>query len=368
MEVLKINVPSLFITKLYLYTFLNLLQDCSLKEVEKYIIVEGKDISYDFAERLRDVAEFKKNENIPMSGNDRNIFEKVKNEIGCPQVSPKDLLETYANMVESKGLQRLKDGLKSFSTSKGYAMPSIFKLELYKLVRAPLLKDGTSINIKLSLDYFIVLLAGYLMSRVGRAPYKDINDQLSIHILPLSLGWRSDIWYMFIQNNAQKLLPGFDPQEALILWLIQANWEIINREIRDIFVVGVKDPKGANPASIGIGFQAPLENIIQNYSQSLEVIMENKRGKKALESLLRYALRPPDRRNLKNRELALKLTKKLFLAIEGDIKSLEDLMLLSSRVEQSLSRYERNESEELKNIAKYGRILASLLLKQFYSY
>jgi len=389
-EVLRIRVPEgLLIPKLYLYSFLNLVE-VRKYEIGQYIELRGEDVLraiLDGINTVKEILERRKMEGsrekslqalvkIPMSGkNDKGIFTKLCSELKC-DLDPIAILEAYIDVLKSPrvgGFERLVKGLESFNIGReGYALPSIFKLELYALTRHTFFKDGFSMKVRVSSDFFVLMLAGYLVSRVGSARLDKNNRSkeknrskkkpswVSVHVLPLELAWSKSQWYI-LQGRLFERWPGVRPADALILYLLIHLWDLLGNEPHDLMILGVVDPMGPKPAEAAVSIHAPLREVYTRAENSLRHILKEKWGKDVLTWLSRKALDV----NEDVREVAEKFVKLIFLSIQGDIRALEELSLMSSRLEAGiLSIRQPNDLErKLLAVARNARRIAGTLLE-----
>jgi hypothetical protein len=379
-EVLRIRTPEgLLIPKLYLYSFLNLVE-AQKYEIGQYIELRGEDVLgaiLDGINTVKEILEKRKMEGsrekslgglvkIPMSGkNDKGIFTKLCSELKC-DLDPIAILEAYIDVLKSPkvgGLERLMKGLESFNIGReGYALPSIFKLELYALTRRAFFEDGFSMDLRVSSDFFVLMLAGYLVSRVGSARLDKNNkgSWVSVHVLPLELAWSKSQWYI-LQGRLFERWPGVRPADALILYLLINLWDLLGNEPHDLMILGVVDPVGIKPAEAAVSIHAPLREVYIRAENLLKHILKEKWGKDVLTWLSRKALDV----NEDVREVAEKFVKLIFLSIQGDIGALEELSLMSSRLEAGILsiRQPKGLERELLAIARDARRIAGRLLE-----
>jgi len=371
-DTLKIRIPEGFLVpRLYLYSFLNIIE-ASKKEVGQYVVLRNGDVFEAIIEGIEIVKEVIENrrkdgllrklrlDTLPMSGNDKRIFMKLCSELSC-ELDPAKILEAYIDVLRSRGINRLKEGLERFDIgARGYSLPSIFKLELYGFTRGPLFRDGFSMNsmMKVSSDFFILMLAGYLLSRVGRARV-DERTWVSVHVLPLELAWSRSSWQK-LQNLLSGLWHGIRPADALILHLLISLWNLLRNEPHNLIIFGVIDPAGSKPAAVSISVDAPLKDIYMRARELLDYLLEREWSRNALSRLVRKALNP----NQAGREIAERLVKLLFLSLQGDIRALEELSLLSSRLEITTStiKQPKDLEQEISDMARDARRLAKELL------
>jgi len=371
-EVLRIRAPEgLLIPKLYLYSFLNLVE-ARKYEIGQYIEVRGEDVLgaildgiktvKEILERRRGEESLRRLSELPMSGNDKKIFMRLCSELKC-ELDSIAILEAYSDVLKSPkvgGLERLVRGLENFSVSEGYALPSIFKLELYALTRSTFFKDGFSMDPKVSSDFLVLMLAGYLISRVGRTRL-DRESWVSVHVLPLELTWSRGWWRLILHERLLGLWYGMRPVDALILYLLTNLWDLLANEPHDLMILGVIDPVGSIPAASAVSIHAPLREVYIRSERLLEYIFAEERSKNALNWLVRKALTIDQL----GREVAEKFVKLIFLAIQGDVKALEELSLMSSRLETRILsiRQPKDLERELLAIARDARRIAGSLLE-----
>jgi len=377
LEALRIRMPEgLQIPKLYLYSFLNLVE-AKKYEIGQYIELRSEDTVRAILDGIMTVKEIlekrRKEESlekslrglseIPMSGrNDKNIFMKLCSELKC-ELDSITILEAYSDILKSHkvgGLGRLVKGLESFNIRRGgYSLPSIFKLELYALTRSTFFKDGFSIDPKVSSDFLVLMLAGYLVSRVGRTKL-DKNSWASVHILPLDLAWKRS-WWLILQGKLSGRWYGMKPADALVLHLLINLWDLLRSEPHDLMVLGVIDPVGPMPAAAAVSIHAPLREVYVRAERPLGYVLDEEWSRDALTWLVRKALNVDQ----DGREIAEKFIKLVFLSIQEDTRALEELSLISSRLEASIlaMKQPKGIERELLTIARDARKIAGRLLE-----
>lgn len=369
---LRIKIPESFMTlRMYLYSFLNLIE-VPKYEVGQYIILRGKNIMESIIEGVKIVNEVieerRSNQSLsklkidalPMSGNDKKIFAKLCSELNC-ELDPVQIFKVYIDILRSKGIDRLKEGLERFGASaKGYSLPSIFKLELYGLTRTTLFKDGFSMDpmMKVSLDFLLFMLAGYMFSRVGRARF-DEKSWVSIHVFPTELAWSKSSWQR-LQGKVSGLWSGVRPVDALLLYLLINLWDLLKDEPRNLVILGIADPAGSKPAAVSITINAPLKDMYIRAGNKLSYLLEQEFRKEAFIQLVKKALDVSQ----SNRGIAERFVKLLFLSLQDDNRALEELLLLSSRLEVATSKMKHIEASEreILNIARSARMIAKELI------
>jgi hypothetical protein len=365
-QVLQIEIPPLSVPRLYLYSFLHFVSAIK-RETARYIELESYDILGEVMDGIRTVTEIlekreKESPNlskIPMSGNDKKIFQKVCSEFKC-DLNSIVILKTYQNILEQQGIQRLINGVHKFEVPQGYALPSIFKLEFYGQTRGTFFKDGFKIDPKISTDFLLLLLAGYLVSRVARTRINR-EDWISVQVLPVKLvGWKKTTWKLMLEDKLKSWY-GVKPVDAAILHMLVNLWDVMGDEQHDLLVLGISDPRASKPAEPAVTIYAPLREIYVRAHKMLEKVLGEEAGKNAMIRLLKRALDV----NQPSREIAEKFVKLIFLSIQGDIRALEELSLMSSRLEiRTLTpKQARGVEEEVLNVARDARRIAGRILE-----
>ncbi|MEM1635980.1 MAG: hypothetical protein QW794_03065 [Thermosphaera sp.] len=369
-EELRIKIPEGFTTlRFYMYSFLNLVE-AEKHEIGQYIVIRSKDLLRALIDGfgiVREIVERQRNDQtlsrlkldtLPMSGNDRKVFMKLCYELGC-ELDLVQIFGAYSDILGSKSIDNLRKGLEKFDiVAEGYSLPSIFKLELYGLTRTTLFKDGFSIDPRVSPDFLLLMLAGYILSRVGRARI-DERNWVSVHVFPTELAWSKSCWQR-LHEELSGLWRGVRPTDALTLFLLAKLWNLLKDEPHNLLVLGVADPSGRKPAAIDMSINAPLKDIYIRAKDKLNLLFEQEWKKDIFIRLIEKAL---DARQ-QNREIAEKFVKLLFLSLQGDTRALEELLLLSSRLEVAISQIRQKEppGREILSIARDARIIAKDLL------
>ncbi|MHA1712126.1 MAG: hypothetical protein ACTSUS_08740, partial [Candidatus Freyarchaeota archaeon] len=299
----RIAVPPLNICKYYVLTFLSYLDYSEIDNILFYkdkILIQpatATNVNELFAEVIliaRDKLEKyyeRNNRRVDIPGTGKNeqkgIFKTVKERLGLPEASTFiDALQAYAQRIRGYNLQDLMYSFASFGDGD-ISLPSIFKPEHYALSRAPFMKSKVPFKVGINLDYFMLLLAGYVLSRVGAVPY-DVKgrrtEYQTLHIFPydivVSPHQFSQLLDMLTPPESEEgggqltsRLPGLIPEEAVIIWLSL----IAPKDTPDIILMSMKDPRGQKPAEIGVSYHLPLRSFMARASQSLRKIKDDPR-------------------------------------------------------------------------------------------
>ncbi|MEM1659274.1 MAG: hypothetical protein QXK94_09595 [Candidatus Jordarchaeales archaeon] len=310
---------------------------------------------------LKKYVERWKGTEIPASGNDKKIFSSVMKRLSIPAGSTfSDALTAYSNNLRNYRPQDLAASFSSFGEGD-LSLPSIFKPEQYALTRAPFMKDKERYDVKVNLDYFMLLLSGYVLSRVGRVKYEVGGGQQTwhtLHVFPYELGASTLEYKMLTESLSSKegwLPPGLRPEEALIIWFAM----LAPDDAPDIILVSMKDPGGQKAAEVGVTHYLPLSSFVAKSGRALKALKQRGEVANILNSLLRRALTPAI--GDKAHDRAVELVKLLFLALQGGERERAELLLRASRVEAS--KLARNELDDEYRVARWGRVLAEVIAR-----
>ncbi len=372
---LEIVVPPVGILRYLMLTFLNATLSSEIKSLRLQgdkAIIETKAVNVNevlaqtmerAARRLEEYTKDRKID-IPLTGNEKKTFGTFQKSLNLPQGSTfVEALKTYAQELRKYNPQKLTAAFSSFGTGDFIPM-SILKPDFYTLTRAPFMKGKERLEIKLNIDYLMTLIAGYIFSRLGGAPYdiqKGKTEYHTVHLLPYDIGSiYSEIytlWSPIKEKGKFSIIPGLKPEEAVMLWLSL----ILPKNTPDLFLLSMKDPSGSKPASIGVSYHLPISSFITRSGEKLQKIKDDKKLEGYLKDLLIKALTPAKAENLKIRERAIEIVKLLFLALQkGNEKERDELLLRASRIETSLLLGGKTEDDERWIVYK-GRRLAEAI-------
>ncbi len=411
MQQLKIGYPPHGITKYYFYSFLQLLSIYTdIKPMGDHVIIESNNVISNYKEafelalsRLKNYLERVQKEEaslgkkakkkatpeIPASGNDSEIYNDLKEELGLSKESSfMDVFEAYIKRLDNISIDDLQKELYPFRGDKlrrgKFSKPSIFKVELYEYKRKPFFtsKDEG----KLNLHQFLLLLAGYINARCFRARLTG-NKQISVFLFPPSY---NHIPYFIINKKSdlneiiskmQDTPASLYPIEAVILWFVL---KIGART--DIYLVGMKDPAGREPAATSIDIVLPINTFYIKTKEWIEEVKSNKVLSYEFDFLIKRALmysfirggeeaakRRKSKRGkskeeqedlMRSCEKAVEYIKLLFLACQKDRFSERlELAYRASREESLLLMTKDKNVKERISVARAARILGGRLLK-----
>lgn len=300
---------------------------------------------------------------VPASSNDNKIFKSFMKSLHLPEEALfSDALAAYSKRLRDYRPQDLAASFSRFGEGE-FSLPSIFKPEHYALSRAPFMRGKEKYDVKVNLDYFMMLLAGYVLSRVGRVRYEARKRQQAwhtLHVLPYDLGaspmrFRQILEYLS-QERGWGLPSGLRPEEAVILWLAITAPD----DVPDVILMSMKDPGGQKAAEIGVSYHLPLGSFIARSGRALRKIKEDENMADFLRWLLQKALTPTVADKVRDR--AVELVKLLFIALQGGEQQRAELLLRASRIEAS--KASRGEKDEEYWTAYRGRVLAEKIAQK----
>lgn len=393
-ETLRIAYPPLEIPRYYLYSFLQLLSRyAEVDSRENYVEIKSNTLLEhykgafelvlnrleDYVDRTRKIMEKGKKEgkarerdiSIPLSGNDKKPIKNIKIMLRLSDNSTMlDVLRKYIEHINDINLKELQDSLYPFRVDSEISPISIFNVELYGSTRGPYFKSGYKMEYKLSIHQFMILLAGYINARCFRALLQRTEkgfNRVTVLIFPASV---SNIPEFLIKEektlriikDINEEIAGMDntpasvhPLEGIILWFL-----LNLSKYTDVYMVGMEDPVGNNPASIAIDAVLPLSSFYTLCKEFIDKIKGNDYLKRKLEDLIKQALRYPSSRS-KPDEDAFNYVKSLFLAIQADryIERVE-LALRASKIEaELLKKAKLDETDKARlNVAECARVIA----------
>jgi hypothetical protein len=284
----------------------------------------------DASKKLDEYLRIARGPEVPASGGDREIFARIKKDLNLSGDSTfQSVFRAYAKKVEKMDEDELEREMLDINGI--YPSPSIFKPELYEYTRAPFqvdqyASDQTSYDLqKHTLGGFLIRVAGYVYSRAGRVTVKGSGGKfhnLTALVLPIDVGFVTRYDFdSIIESLRKKQIPGFNPVEALVVWLALA----LPKDAPEILIAGMEDPAGQSPAKINSLASVPLISFRERAKRFLEGINQKENQKSWLMKSLADAVRRDD----SDSKLILKL---LFRALQNDILAVEELSLRVSRI------------------------------------
>lgn len=298
---------------------------------------------------------------VPASGNDKKILSSVMESLSIPAGGTfSDALAAHSKNLRNYKPQDLAASFSVFGEGE-FSLPSIFKPEQYALTRAPFMREKEKYDAKVNLDYFMLLLSGYVLSRVGRVRYEAAGGQQTwhtLHVFPYELGASTLAFRRLtelLSSERERLPPGLKPEEALIIWLAMLAPE----DTPDVVLASMKDPGGQKAAEVGVSYYLPLSSFAARSGRALREIKERSDLAQLLRLLLQKALTPAV--GDKAHDRAVELVKLLFIALQGEERQRAELLLRSSRVEAS--KLVGGERDEEYWVAYRGRRLAEVIAR-----
>jgi len=263
---------------------------------------------------------------VPMSGNERNVFEEIKKELKLKaSASIVDLLDKYVSELK---LMNDSDIEEEYGRSDGdFSSISIFKPELYEYTRCPFPDELNKSAIagydseKLTLGGFMLRLSGFITSRVGISPIPGADgrvEYVTTLVMPTVEGKieRSEFTTRLEGLRTLGRVPNLISPEGVIIWLSL----LLGRGSPDVAYIGMRNPGGQAPASIVYGESLPLNDYMNRAKRFLSKVESDKRNAESIRKALICEF--PEKKSLFS---------KLFLGSQGDEKSALEFVLRVSR-------------------------------------
>jgi hypothetical protein len=263
---------------------------------------------------------------VPASGNDRRTLNKVKASLDLtPDSTFVDVFNKFAATIASS-----PEAMDDIQREDGeFAPVSHFRPELYGLTRGPLYDGNLSSKSmgydveRLSVGAFLVRMAGYVLSRVGKVSVHDTSGRrrwLTALVLPLD---PNRITYYDFYSKLGELrqigIPGIAPEEAITMWFALSLPSFLD----DVYLCAMTDPAGMSAARI----DTLMGMSLKSYRMRARRFLDKTKGKTDI--LLRGFIEDCIRRH-PDPELtpAVKL---LFRASQEDTRAAEEVVLRLAR-------------------------------------
>lgn len=196
----------------------------------------------DIAAKIAKIKEEKSNKLIlPLSGNDKKIWEKV---LKCYNFTStallSDVLSNFSMKPESCKLDNV---------------PSFVKPEFYEYIKMPGLPGKEKFKITVDGLYIIIAAAGWVLTRLGKVKINE-KDWLGVQTLTFT---KSNLYKIF--ENIY--VPGIKPEVAFAIW-IGKNIIDANLNVYGLKVFLISDAVGQAPTAIVGGFLIDLQKLLEN--------------------------------------------------------------------------------------------------------
>ncbi|MBS7629773.1 hypothetical protein KEJ23_07420, partial [Candidatus Bathyarchaeota archaeon] len=314
----------------------------------------------EYMNRYRTPAEF------PLSGNDRaKVIPKLVKALGLrEEIRFSEMLEAYAESVERIALSLLQNSLYPFKNNGQLAPLAAFAADSYGYTRSPYFDGKYKLQIRLNPNQSCICIAGYAAARSFRARWGD--NWIAVLIFPLTFNIVKYDFYRVLRNSLGQI-PGFMPEEALVLWFAL---HLPPDFPDDILVLGLGEPRGNKPASVGPSIPLHITSFMDRSQKALD-LLKSSLMKSRVEELLRLALQKGMEGKATRPESAIddavNYSKLLFVAIQDfDEKKLE-FLLRSSRTESQTFGSEDSNVKKRYQTSLTARLIAMELLKSYFT-
>jgi len=362
----RITLPEFPYIRCLYYAFLKLIDPdkANIRVVNNAVELEAKgdDIRYVLSSAIEYAVElvndYKQRSNLkssfPLSGNDEEIFTKLKVELGLSEDDMLAALNKYSSKI------KVIDDIQSAFNDKDntYSPLQAFLLETYSRTRAPFFNSNYKHELKMNLHQMMICAAGYIAARHSMYIVMKGEDKkrLTVLFLPLNLKVTRYDFYRAIRKIPR--FPGMSPEEAVILWIVLHLPEDF---YEDILVLGVEEPgKSMQPVS---SITVSSEFLIR--AKRLKMLRDKPEVKELLEDALKKGMTTKPQPEIDD---AIEYVKLLYLAVQEDYeKEILELALRSSRREALLASTSSKDNaiRGRLNVARKARTISKILLKEF---
>ncbi|MEM0327735.1 MAG: hypothetical protein QXN53_04125 [Thermoproteota archaeon] len=383
MKEIKIALPRYGISRYYCIAFVHLayslgIESPKIEDNYMHLKTKGEDIRDLMAKVYEHTSEILKNYvevgetkskkaikgrvEIPVTGNERGILEDIKKEISLkPDASIVETLNEYARQlkeIEESEIEKEYGDLKGSFTSL-----SIFRPELYEHTRGPFLNgirksELVSYDSKsITLGGFMMRLSGFIISRVGTSALPRSEggfEYITTLIMPATELITSNFIKRLGNIRSFHNFPNLSSPEGIIIWLSL----LFGEDPPDVIYIGMKNPRGQEPASIAYEEDLPINSYWRRASRFLERLREDEEcGERLLKILLSDF---PDKKSLLSG---------LFLGSQGDVKSALEFILKVSRKVKSIDPNSLKDREKINEYysLKYLLYLSGKLMESLKS-
>jgi len=293
---------------------------------------------------------------LPYTGNDKTgPLRKLYGQLRVSQGQPiSQVVKAYVKRLRRTSVQKLQSALQSFSTNGDIALISALNLEFYGYSRAPFFDGEHKPQLRLNIDQTLMCLAGYFAARVTRSRLAD--EWLTVLALPNTLGF---VKYDIYRNWRSSLdeLPGLRPEQAVLLWTAIH----LPRDFPDLMLVGVRDPGGQKPCSVGASLAVSL-GTFRARGERFMALMRDQVTKELTISLLKSAF-AKGRKSKQDVDDAAEYVRLLYLAAQGFERERNELVLRASRIESRTSLSKDPTEKARHRVASYARRVGMALMK-----
>jgi hypothetical protein len=375
MREIRIGLPTLpYLRNLFL-SFARLINydDADVIQEKDALLIKsrGTDVRRDLAhafdyavELMREyMNRYKTPVEFPFSGNDRrNVIPKLVKAFGLRgEIRFSEMLEAYAKSVKRIDPPSLQDSLYPFKNNGQLAPLAAFAVDIYGYTRSPYFDGKYKLEIKLNHHQTIICVAGYVAARSFRTRLG--GDWVAILIFPLTFNVVKYDLYRALRNSLE-YIPGFVPEEALVLWLAL---HLPSDFPYDILLLGLGEPGGMKPASVSSSVPLHITAFMRRAQRALDLLKSDPM-KGRVRELLRLALQKGIEGKAALPESAVddavNYSKLLFTAIQDFDERKLEFLLRSSRTESQTFGSQDSNVKRRYQTSLTARLIAMELLKR----
>ncbi len=177
---------------------------------------------------------------FPKSGNDKKPFNEALHCFNIPEEAP-----------VSEILSKFAASITQFPSCDEVTAPSMLKPEYYEYIRTPGFYGSRKASTKVSPVYVLASLAGWVLTRLGRAPVGK-GEYVGVYAFPIEVEERFGMIPSLLKELSAKGVPGTEPSTALAIWLA-SKMHKSQAIIDQLMIYSISEPAGMNPATVTNG-------------------------------------------------------------------------------------------------------------------
>ncbi|MEW9492341.1 MAG: type I-A CRISPR-associated protein CsaX, partial [Candidatus Aramenus sulfurataquae] len=190
---------------------------------------------------------------FPKSGNDKESFNEALQCFNIPEgAQVSDILSKFAASIPQ------------LPPCDEVTAPSMLRPEHYEYVRTPgfYRRIKASAKAQVSPVYVLVSLAGWVLTRLGRAPVGK-GEYVGVYAFPIDVEKRFGMIPSLLKELGTKDVPGTEPSTALAIWLASKMLKS-HAPIDQLMIYTVSEPVGKEPAAVTNGQLISVGRLLSN--------------------------------------------------------------------------------------------------------
>ncbi|WP_246263951.1 type I-A CRISPR-associated protein CsaX [Metallosphaera tengchongensis] len=188
---------------------------------------------------------------FPRSGNDKRSFSASLKCFNIPEGTP-----------VSTALEKVANSLSPQPSCEEVSSLSMLKPEFYEYARTPGFYGGRKTGIEVSPTYVMLSVAGWVLSRLGRAPVAN-REYVGVYAFPIDIDRKFSTIPSLLKSLGNGMIPGTEPATALSIWLASKMLE--SKAIVDqVMLYFMSEPGGQSPARVTSGQIVSVERLVKH--------------------------------------------------------------------------------------------------------